>query len=344
MPQAVRVVGRDRRQLLKALLRRRLPNARLRRNQRGLSKEKQETLLQTLKTHYFSDPLYYPDPPDVYFATRGGRKDLADNMANRLAEFRTLVVPWLDSIFRLRGSKIVEIGCGTGSSSISLAEQGAEVVGVDVSSGALEVARVRFDLYGLDGCFTNANATEVKNVAAIVGGNFEAVIFFAVMEHMTWEERATSLREAWQLLHSGQHLIIVETPNRLWYTDTHTSLEPFFHWLPDEIAIPYSRFTRREIYNEIFGDSIGDITDVTKIRFARWGRGISYHDLVLSLGIPPEKLPVVSAMPLYLRSRSLEHLVRYSRSWRYEGLLRKLAPNVHPGFLCEDLYVALRKP
>jgi S-adenosylmethionine-dependent methyltransferase len=179
-------------------------------------------------------------------------------------EFRALIAPWLNSIFALRGSKIIEIGCGTGSSSVSLAEQGADVVGIDVSNRALEVARVRFDLYGLKGTFRVANATDVTKIAA--GGNVDAVIFFAVMEHMTWEERATSLRETWNLLQSGQHLIIIETPNRLWHTDTHTSTDPFFYWLPDELAIPYSRYTHRQIYNEIFQNAVLD--DETRVRFA----------------------------------------------------------------------------
>lgn len=330
------------RRIVKTILRYPILRPGLRKQQRQLNSQSERSLEREIVIKYFGDPQYYPLPADAYLQTRAGRKDLADNMSVRLAEFRALVVPWLDSILPLKKSRVLEIGCGTGSSSVALAEQGTKLVGLDVSGRALDVARLRFELYGLEGAFHLANATDLRTVAA--GGDFDAIIFFAVLEHMTWRERRDSLRDAWSLLRSGQHLVIVETPNRLWCTDSHTSLEPFFHWLPDEIAIPYARFSRRDIFNEIFGNSLEERDDETKVRFARWGRGVSYHDLVLSLNIKPEQLPVVSAMQLFLRNRSLEYFVRSARRWRYASVLRKLTPGVHPGLLLEDLYIALRKP
>ena len=162
---------------------------------------------------------------------------------------------------------------------------------------------------------------------------------------MTWEERCHSLAQTWRLLRSGQHLVIVETPNRLWHTDTHTSLEPFFHWLPDDVAMKYSRYTRRKGYNEAFNGAAAELTGEAKIRFARWGRGISYHDLMLALDVShPKDIPIVSAMQIYLNRRSPEHFIRNCRSRSYRHFLQRLVPEVNPGFLYEDMYVALRKP
>jgi predicted SAM-dependent methyltransferase len=64
-----------------------------------------------------------------------------------------------------------------------------------------------------DAKFIQANATELSSFAN--PGQISAIIFFAVLEHMTWEERLTSLRAAWDLLQKGQHLIVIESPNRL---------------------------------------------------------------------------------------------------------------------------------
>ena len=150
------------------------------------------------------------------------------------------------------------------------------------------------------------------------------MIFFAVLEHMTWEERCTSLQAAWRVLRSGQHLIVIETPNRLWHTDDHTTDTPFFHWLPDEIAFAYSRFTKRGTYNEIFRE----ISDEARVRFARWGRGVSYHDFVLSLNIPEDRLPVDSYLQLFLRrQRRGNSLLRYSQRQRDEIDFNKLRQN-----------------
>ena len=167
------------------------------------------------------------------------------------------------------------------------------------------------------------------------------MIFFAVLEHMTWEERCASLQAAWRILRSGQHLIVIETPNRLWHTDYHTTDTAFFHWLPDEIAFAYSRYTKRETYNEIFRE----ISDEARVRFARWGRGVSYHDFVLSLNIPEDRLPVDSYLQLFLRKQRLGNsLLRYSQRQRDENRLQQIAPHIHPGFLCADLDLAMRKP
>lgn len=46
----------------------------------------------------------------------------------------------------MKNKKLLEIGCGTGSSSITLVEQGANVTGIDVEEGSLQVAKIRAKL------------------------------------------------------------------------------------------------------------------------------------------------------------------------------------------------------
>lgn len=325
--------------LLKRLLERNVISEQLRRNHRTLSTDQEAILKEALTTHYFRDVRYYPDPPESYLASSAGQNDLADHMTNRLHVFRSTIIPWIHSVVPLRNARILEIGCGTGASTVAMAEQGAKVVGVDESDGALLVARARCALHGVEAEFVQANAVDLEKVANHEG--FEAVIFFAVLEHMTWDERCASLQAAWRILRSGQHLIVIETPNRLWHTDYHTTDTPFFHWLPDEIAFAYSRFTKRETYNEIFRE----MSDEARVRFARWGRGVSYHDFVLSLNIPEDRLPVDSYMQVFLRRQRLGgSLLRYSQRQRDENRLQRIAPNIHPGFLCADLYLTMRKP
>lgn len=326
-------------QLVKHFLERNVVSEQLRRNHRNLSAAQAVILQEALTTHYFRDLRYYPEPPETYLVSPAGKRDLADHMTNRLHVFRSMIVPWIHSVVPLGKARILEIGCGTGASTVAMAEQGARVLGVDESDRALQVARTRCTLHEVEAKFVQANAVDLEKVAD--HQEFEAVIFFAVLEHMTWEERCASLQAAWRILRSGQHLIVIETPNRLWHTDYHTTDTPFFHWLPDEIAFAYSRFTKRETYNEIFRE----ISDEARVRFARWGRGVSYHDFVLSLNIPEDSLPVDSYLQLFLRKQRLgESLLRYSQRQRDENRLQQIAPNIHPGFLCADLDLAMRKP
>jgi len=80
------------------------------------------------------------------------------------------------------------------------------------------------------------------------------------------------------------------------------------------------------------------MSDEARVRFARWGRGVSYHDFVLSLNIAEDRLPVNSYLQLFLRKQRLGgSLLRYSQRQRDENRLQEIAPNIHPGFLCAGL-------
>ncbi len=265
--------------------------ASLRLNHRVLPEAKLELLKNVLVTNFFNDSSYYLDPPEIYLNTEVGQSDLKDHLTGRLSSFRSIVVPWLNATIPLHGKRVLEIGAGTGASSVALAEQGASVVGLDVSAGALTVARERCRLHDLDATFVQGNAAELDRYFDHY--SFDCIVYFAVLEHMTWAERKKSLASAWKALRPGQHLVVIETPNRLWHTDTHTSGEPFFHWLSDEVAFDYSRRTKREIYNRTF---TGTVSEEGRTLLARWGRGASFHEFALSFDLPPEKLPVVSTL------------------------------------------------
>ena len=175
--------------------------------------------------------------------------DLHDHVKGRLDSDRRLVIPWLDAAQPLRGSRILEIGCGTGSSSVALAEQGASVVGIDIDEGSLAVGRDRAAAYGVDVEFRALNADQLADTFTV--GQFDSIIFFAALEHMTLAERLSALRDAWGMLNLGGLLTVVETPNRLWWFDAHTARLPFFHWLPNELAFEQLRHSARENFRTV---------------------------------------------------------------------------------------------
>lgn len=63
----------------------------------------------------------------VYDACDGARDDLA---------------AYLDIIRELRASRVVDIGCGTGSLAVLLAGNGCTVMGVDPAAASLEASQV----------------------------------------------------------------------------------------------------------------------------------------------------------------------------------------------------------
>ena len=62
---------------------------------------------------------------------------------------------------------ILEIGSGTGSAAVAMAEQGAEVTGIEVEEAALTVARQLCKLHGVQVQFLCANATDAHEALDI---------------------------------------------------------------------------------------------------------------------------------------------------------------------------------
>lgn len=260
------------------------------------------------------------------------RADLSAHVSGRLESDRRFVVPWLAAATPIAGAKVLEIGSGTGSSTVALAEQGAIVTGIDIDEPALEVARERCAAHGVSADLRAANAADLSRF-----GQQDFVIYFATVEHMTIDERLKSLAQAWSILKPGGLLAIIETPNRLWWFDQHTAQLPFFHWLPDELAFAYSRFSPRDTFKSLYRDR----GDEAMEHFRRRGRGVSYHEFELAIA-PVEKLDVVSSLLGHFGWRRT--LFRTPRSTsRYKKFLRSLRPELHPGWFDQDLDLIIRK-
>jgi 2-polyprenyl-3-methyl-5-hydroxy-6-metoxy-1,4-benzoquinol methylase len=256
----------------------------------------------------------------------------------RLKRDRRTVIPWLNRTRRLSSSTIIEIGCGVGASTVALAEQGATVLGLDVDASRIEVARVRCAAHGVNAEFAVANAA---NLATSIDERARWIIFWASLEHMTISERLSALAAAWNLLEPGGLLTTIETPNRLWLTDSHTSDLPYFNWLPDDLAFRYSRFSPRDG----FGDVYREATDETMLQFLRRGRGVSYHEFELAIGSASD-LDVVGCLQLERRRQNPLRAAgwRASHAGRFETLIAAAAAGVPRAFFQPFLYLTIRKP
>jgi S-adenosylmethionine-dependent methyltransferase len=159
---------------------------------------------------------------------------------------------------------------------------------------------------------------------------------------MTHSERMESMRATWQLLPPGALWCLIETPNRLWFFDDHTSRLPFFNWLPDDLAFAYSRFSPREP----FRSSYRSISPQHMESFLRHGRGVSFHEFDLALG-ESSTLDVVSSLALWSRPRGafgLRELARrYKRPFRLQRALASFRPDLHLGFFQPYLDLIIRK-
>ena len=88
-----------------------------------------------------------------------------------------------------KGKKVLEIGCGIGTDTISFARAGAEVTAVDLSDESLKIAKLRAERYGLPNIgFYQANAENLTSVVPIE--TFDLVYSFGVIHHTPHPEKA----------------------------------------------------------------------------------------------------------------------------------------------------------
>jgi len=267
---------------------------------------------------------YYNSSPDLSILRRS--YNWTDHVSGRLERARQQIVPWVSSYVKLAGTTVFEIGCGTGSSTVAFAEQGAFVLASDVHEASLEVARARLKGHGLSAqCILHDGMPD---------GAPDVILMYAVLEHMTLQERLAAISAAWTSLKPGGFIVVVETPNRLWFDDQHTSLENFFHWLPDDLALKYAASTSRAEFNEI----------VTPTQLVRHGRGVSFHDFEVAMGVSASELPVVSCLTEWIRQQTKSHRVESNvLRRRYERILQEIRPDLHQGFCLEYLDLLLKK-
>jgi S-adenosylmethionine-dependent methyltransferase len=299
---------------------------------RTVSPDRAREIEAALLEHHFSRR------PDGFLTTQDGRKAVHDQMVGRLDVDREWFITWLAAVRPLDGLRVLEIGCGTGSSTVALAEQGARVTAVDIDEPSLEVSRARMRAYGLSADFVRANGAAV--VDHFAPGTFDLILFFASVEHMVHRERLLAMQSTWDSLAAGSIWCITDTPNRLWYYDVHTSRLNFFHWLPNDLALEYSRHSPRDlIRNSKFED-----TEEGMAAFLRMGRGVSYHEFELAMG-PLRELDVVSSMRLHFRRQKPLRALRrrLTLGGRYEAFLARVVPDVPRAFLLPKLDLILQK-
>lgn len=114
--------------------------------------------------------------------------DLAHRWWDPESEFRPLhqINPlrlgWIEGLVPLAGKQVVDIGCGGGILSDSMARKGADVLGIDLSAKALRVAQ----LHALEASTANVRYQEISAEALALEhpGEFDVVTCMEMLEHV----------------------------------------------------------------------------------------------------------------------------------------------------------------
>lgn len=171
-----------------------------------------------------------------------------DHSGRRSDWFRKDLVWRLETRRPLKGLKVLDFGCGTGSSTVVLTEKGAAVLGVETEEISIDIAARRAqDLHVQDRCaFVRIPYLSGQGAwLPFKDASFDLCTLIGVLEHMRTDERIACAAEIERVLKPGGDLFIFDTPNRAFPKDHHTTQLWFIGWLPESIARAYSIARRR---------------------------------------------------------------------------------------------------
>lgn len=114
--------------------------------------------------------------------------------------------PWIKQAVgfdRYKGKRLLEVGFGTGTDLLQFARAGAKVTGVDLTPRSIEIARRRFEVYGLIGEFAIGDGESL----GFPDSSFDVVYSFGVLHHTPDTQRA--VREIHRVLKPGGRAIVM---------------------------------------------------------------------------------------------------------------------------------------
>ena len=167
------------------------------------------------------------------------------NFGERIIQKRIQLVKRIDS-FRNSDLTLVDVGCGTGTSVLSLANDFKYCIGIDVQDYEDSFARIKTEKK-ISNCEFKLMDIEKDKIEE----SFDRIICFEVIEHLKNEK---SVKYLYDLLKSGGKAAI-SVPNKWWIFETHGAKlpflrwnrAPFFSWLPTPI---HEKFAYARIYTK----------------------------------------------------------------------------------------------
>lgn len=147
--------------------------------------------------------------------------------------------------------RVLEIGCGIGDICWRMSRRWpeAQVIGVDISSGSLEIARQLFGSPGL-------SFMEGPVAKGYPSGSFDLVVLMDVYEHIALFDRS-ALHEALRELRGGAGRLILSFPtprHLLWLRQQHPEqIQPVDEDVTPDTVMTLARDTRTELmlYQEV---------------------------------------------------------------------------------------------
>jgi SAM-dependent methyltransferase len=150
---------------------------------------------------------------------------------------------------RLRGKRVLDVGCGRGELVLQSAMRGAEAWGIDYADAAVAIAQRALD--GAEASLRGRMHVQRMDVKALAFGDgfFDAVFVLDVVEHLYPAELAQAFEELRRTMRPGGLLVIHTSPNAVF----ERTVYPNYSRRINQAALAVSRLLRVHdgLFNEI---------------------------------------------------------------------------------------------
>jgi SAM-dependent methyltransferase len=239
----------------------------------------------------------------------------------------------------LEGKRLLDFGCGSGSSTTALAQlfPRTNIVAVDLEQGNVSVARLRAAHYGI------RNATFLVSPGPLElppnVGAFDFVCMSAVYEHLLPAERPVLMAKLWQALRPGGALFLNQTPHRFYPVEYHTTGLPLLNYVPTRVAFFAAghlsrRVDRTQTWEDLLRAGIRGATEGEILRHLRSAGG---GDPIL---LQPHRLNFRDQVDVWYSLSMARRPLRLKRAMRAAF---KAASRVTGRVFVPTLHLAIRK-
>ena len=113
---------------------------------------------------------------------------------------------------KYRGQRVLEVGCGIGTAGINFARYDVLYTGVELSQVSLDLAKRRFEVYGVEGDFYQGNAENLDQF--LPAQTFDMIYCWGVVHHTPRPELV--IKQMSQYLDSGGELKLMVYARNSW--------------------------------------------------------------------------------------------------------------------------------
>lgn len=202
---------------------------------------------------------------------------------DRFARATMFLLPYLSRVFKGRNLRALEVGCGEGAKAIALANVFGEYVGLDIVPRVIKTAQNVSRKYGLKNThFEVVEAANLGKFLEVQERRFDIILLYAVLEHLTVEEKLDLLRLCWNYLSDDGHLFVGEAPNRMVPTDFHSSKLLYFQCMPLDLWRRYYERSPHESWRRALDGAVGK----EQFEHVAFRRGLHIGHQEFELGLP----------------------------------------------------------